>query len=942
MKYKPFAVLAIGVLLATCVSGAFATGLDTDLVSRVPSPYSGAATPADLRGARLETLWIFDADFEDLSGDNAGWQSFDRSGTLGQDNYWHHDTIRLSEAYLGESTWWCGTNNICWPQPRGYGNNWLQILEREFPEIEANTNIGDDLFLEYDQRFAMEHDYDYGYTEVSIDGGSTWITLETANNPGFAGKPGLSKDWDDAETGHVEVDLTAYAGTTIGIRFRMESDGAYSSEDEYDNGAPNHSVQDGAWQIDNIELIGPSGQFWLDDSESGNLGWVHEPLDASGQTNVTFERGQFGMEFLTGQDFTCDDRPIGSWMYAAVDPVTSTMVDNEYAWLMSPPINISGAPKLVGQWDMWVELPRPSDDIFNLYLASNDLIDCVVDPSGFIDEETGWWYGGPFWSVWSDDWDAFAGNEWLAILWAEQHSPPADGTPSPGPHAAGIFLNRQRVGIPSGDAGTAWEIDDWNFYHDWFIDDLNDALLDSARIKVKDDDDILSVTMMASNDGGLTWSSYDCHKENPQGDWYVGPPPSVEMTPGSVIRYGFEAVDGVGNVAVLPSRFPDLSYEMSILPILGSEVNPAMLLVDKHGRRMPGEDRTYRHSSEYYYREPLEILGYEYDKYDVEVPSGSTEQSAGPDSAGMRYYHTQIWFTNEFDSYTIKPPDQANLIEWLNQSGPGVERNLLLTGNDIGKELMGIADKETLQFYETWMASDWIENAVGAVTVDSVPGLEDKAGGWDFMTYDDGACIVRGGCPVLNYFDVVEPFPGIPGNETVADYVRVDAARRSAGVAYTNATSGYQTVNLGFGMEFMMDSMQTSRTQGYYTTGVWDRVDLMRNIMDYFAVVPTGDPTGVVDGGVRNTLSQAYPNPFNPVTKIAYSVRDAGRVSIRVFNVAGRAVRTLLDEEMAAGTNGHVVWDGRNDGGERCSSGVYFYRIEAPGFASSKKMIMMK
>ena len=111
---------------------------------------------------------------------------------------------------------------------------------------------------------------------------------------------------------------------------------------------------------------------------------------------------------------------------------------------------------------------------------------------------------------------------------------------------------------------------------------------------------------------------------------------------------------------------------------------------------------------------------------------------------------------------------------------------------------------------------------------------------------------------------------------------------------------------------------------------------------DYFSKTPGGDETGIDVGGVRNTLSQAYPNPFNPSTKISYAVREAGPVTIRVYNVAGRAVRTLLDTEVEAGASGFVVWDGTNDSGQRCGSGVYFYRIEAPSFATSRKMIMLK
>jgi hypothetical protein len=237
------------------------------------------------------------------------------------------------------------------------------------------------------------------------------------------------------------------------------------------------------------------------------------------------------------------------------------------------------------------------------------------------------------------------------------------------------------------------------------------------------------------------------------------------------------------------------------------------------------------------------------------------------------------------------------------------------------------------------MASNYVDDSVGSVVVDSVPGLRDHAGDYDFMTHEDGECILRGGCPFLHYFDVTEPNPGITGNETVADYVKQDSSTRPAGVAYTHQTLGYQTVNLGFGMEFMMDRMLPN---GYYETGIRDRSNLVGNILNYFGRPPEGPGTGVADGSVKNELSYAFPNPFNPTTRIAYSVKEAGPVSIEVYNVAGRVVRRLLEEELDAGSSGYVVWDGTDDAGERCASGVYFYRIAAPGFSTSRKMVMLK
>jgi hypothetical protein len=88
-------------------------------------------------------------------------------------------------------------------------------------------------------------------------------------------------------------------------------------------------------------------------------------------------------------------------------------------------------------------------------------------------------------------------------------------------------------------------------------------------------------------------------------------------------------------------------------------------------------------------------------------------------------------------------------------------------------------------------------------------------------------------------------------------------------------------------------------------------------------------------------LSNNYPNPFNPSTKIDYSVPKDGMVSLLVFNVLGQRVRTLLNGPMAAGQYS-ITWDGRNDAGSTLSSGVYFYRLQAGDMAIVKKMLLLK
>ncbi len=88
-------------------------------------------------------------------------------------------------------------------------------------------------------------------------------------------------------------------------------------------------------------------------------------------------------------------------------------------------------------------------------------------------------------------------------------------------------------------------------------------------------------------------------------------------------------------------------------------------------------------------------------------------------------------------------------------------------------------------------------------------------------------------------------------------------------------------------------------------------------------------PTGYV-------LGQNYPNPFNPVTTINFSIPQSTKVTMRVYNVLGQLLGTLVEGEFGAGTY-NVKFDGT-----KLSSGVYFYTLETNDFTSSKKMILVK
>jgi hypothetical protein len=92
---------------------------------------------------------------------------------------------------------------------------------------------------------------------------------------------------------------------------------------------------------------------------------------------------------------------------------------------------------------------------------------------------------------------------------------------------------------------------------------------------------------------------------------------------------------------------------------------------------------------------------------------------------------------------------------------------------------------------------------------------------------------------------------------------------------------------------------------------------------------------------VVTELKGNYPNPFNPVTTINYSVKNDGPVSIDIYNIRGQKVRSLVDDVQKAG-NHTIVWNGSDNTGKVVSSGVYFYKMNAGNYSQTKKMMLMK
>ena len=92
---------------------------------------------------------------------------------------------------------------------------------------------------------------------------------------------------------------------------------------------------------------------------------------------------------------------------------------------------------------------------------------------------------------------------------------------------------------------------------------------------------------------------------------------------------------------------------------------------------------------------------------------------------------------------------------------------------------------------------------------------------------------------------------------------------------------------------------------------------------------------------LATALAQNYPNPFNPETTIQFDLAVETSVSLRVYDVTGQVVRTLVSTSLPAGSYTHL-WDGSNEQGMKVGNGVYFYELKAGNFSSKKKMTLLQ
>jgi hypothetical protein len=417
------------------------------------------------------------------------------------------------------------------------------------------------------------------------------------------------------------------------------------------------------------------------------------------------------------------------------------------------------------------------------------------------------------------------------------------------------------------------------------------------------------------------------------------------FTRGYMVEYYFIAWDADNYSSTCPQHAAEGQFfEFTCLPTGRSDI---LYVDDFHGRG------TFEGLVENYWNPTFAAVitpENQPDRYDVNGASSLVGNGPGGRAflnhirrnEGLQTgYTTVIWDCGNLSSGTIcdgslqsdKSDDCSMLINWLDQSENDV--GLLVCGDDIATDLYSLTSTQSMGLLSTWCGVNLVESSYFDLTGGRQAGgvvnpLCTTTPGWPGGSGKQFYAF--GGCPIINQFDVLDA----TANGVVAlQYPDYGGDSYAAGIrSVTTNAAGYNARTMWFGFSWMclMD----------VDGGAFPliRYDLFNDIYLWFNGIPN---TNITEDETPRAyrLAQNFPNPFNPTTTIFFDLKAKGHVSIKIYNVAGQLVRTLVDEVMDAGSYSKH-WKGKNNIGADVASGIYFYRMESESFSATRKMVLLR
>jgi hypothetical protein len=473
-------------------------------------------------------------------------------------------------------------------------------------------------------------------------------------------------------------------------------------------------------------------------------------------------------------------------------------------------------------------------------------------------------------------------------------------------------------------------------------------------------------TVLVTGNYMTTFHELDPTAPHPEGTEIL---PNNIFVPGTRIEYYLAACYvGSADTFYTPLDAQSAPEEFEILPMfvsdgLGSVEWPCLIYADHFGQRgnegLRNSTRTGTH---------LAANGYEYDMFNRLGPSSDLRNGIGRFAANagqiggpgtpkyawgpgatiyqfLAYSHCMLNSGNIY-GYSIYAADWNMFNSWLTvYTDTDHQRFLWLSGDQWVFELNRRISTGGRAFMNNVMCVANLYAYNYAIT-------------YNDFTY----CLPMNGIAGGRIVSAAEPFEirmnGCPRNFWVLGVssatgcaavpeIEYDSQNPDAIAAISNAPAAfYRTFAEGYDYATMRDG-----TAGFFTCGTDAPLTAwFASVLTWggFTTSAVCNPAYVIDvkepgvvPAVVTSLGQAFPNPMNPTATIKYSIGTPGKVMLRVFDVSGRVIRTLVDETKTAGQYS-VIWDGKNDGGERVASGVFFYQLNAPGSELNKKIVILQ
>ena len=292
-------------------------------------------------------------------------------------------------------------------------------------------------------------------------------------------------------------------------------------------------------------------------------------------------------------------------------------------------------------------------------------------------------------------------------------------------------------------------------------------------------------------------------------------------------------------------------------------------------------------------------------------------------------------------NWVASSPDPGTL--WHIESSPGtsVPASCFFLSTNVWVPFAGLGFGQVPDFADAMLTSPPLD--IGGVFVGANTGLRLQFDNWINLPEANGvfwSLWIQGSNDGVTWTPWHNALDPIVFHGTVAECK--EGSFTDFNPYYTPRTGlqpGTRFIRLGFRIR---DEKPTDDTASLLRLGIRTEGIYFDNIGVYSIYTITGvEPVGGVPAVSRASIQRIYPNPFNPSTTIEFSVPKSGDTTVRIFDLQGKIVATLVRESKSAGVY-RVPWNGKADDGRDLSSGVYFVRVEASDSFGSARLMLMK